>query len=62
VQILASVTERLCRQMSLAPRDVPVLPLSAIFIFSTSLSTGDFQPVCIGIILFLEHVGGAEPR
>lgn len=46
--------------MSLAPRDLPVLLLGAIFIF-TSLSTGDFQPICTGIILFLEHVGGVEP-
>lgn len=37
-----------------------VLLLSVISIFSNSPSTGDFQPVCIGITLFLQPVGGVE--
>lgn len=47
--MLTSVTGHLGRQMSLALRDVPVLLLGVIFTFSTSLSTGDFQPICIGM-------------
>lgn len=39
---------------------VTVLLLSVISIFSNSPSAGDFQPVCIGITLFLQPVGGVE--
>lgn len=45
--------------MSLAPRDMAVLLLTVISIFN-SPSMGDFQPICIGIILFLEPVGCVE--
>lgn len=44
----------------MSPSDVIVLLLSVISIFSNSPSAGDFQPVCIGITLFLQPVGGVE--